>query len=92
MEPLEFCQLLARVGWSAQQVARWYGVHPGTGGLWRMGVVRIPGAVADWLRRMDALFAANPPPPPPIGAGKRGRTYRKPAAPEAPNNTHPVAI
>ena len=79
MQPGEFVQLLNRCGWSAQQVARWYGVCPGTGSLWRMGVVRIPEAIATWLRTSAALLATNPPPPPPPGAGKRGRTYRKPA-------------
>ncbi|CAB4128127.1 hypothetical protein UFOVP99_12 [uncultured Caudovirales phage] len=87
MQPVEFVTLLNRCGWSAAQVARWYGVASSTGGLWRMGAVRIPEAVAAWLRRSAALLASNPPPPPPPGAGKRGRTYRK-AAPASVVSSH----
>jgi len=62
MTPEELAQHLARIGWSARQLAKATGRPGQRGHDWTSGSLAVPEDVAAWVRKASAWMLRNPPP------------------------------
>lgn len=62
MMPDELAESLARIGWSARQLAQATGRPAQRGHDWTSGHLPVPEDVAAWIRKAAAWFQKHPPP------------------------------
>lgn len=63
MTPERFRECLATIGWTPHQLATILSMEERQTRRWASGAYAVPERVAEWLERVAAFHAANPPPP-----------------------------